>query len=83
MSAEHKVLHVAEAAMGGGSESVFRDTVQALHEDRHEGYQHFVACKVNGKEPFRVDFPFAEDNAKGRIAVIPGQRQSVHASCNH
>ncbi len=73
MSAEQKVLHVAEAAMGGGSESVFRDTVQALYEDRHEGYRHFVACKVTGKEPFRVDFPFAADNAKGRIGIILSQ----------
>lgn len=60
-----KVLHIAEAAYGGGAESVFRETVKLLQA--HGGkYVHKVACKPGEHSGITADLPFVGTAGKSK-----------------
>ncbi|TWF44332.1 glycosyltransferase involved in cell wall biosynthesis [Chitinophaga polysaccharea] len=66
----NKVLHIAEAAYGGGAESVFRDTILYLKK-YNGGYTHLVACKKESNDEIVVDLPFeVTNNHKGIKALL-------------
>lgn len=65
-----KVLHIAEAAYGGGAESVFRDTI--LYFKKYDtDYIHLVACKKNPNDEIVVNLPFeTSSDLKGIKALL-------------
>lgn len=65
-----KILHIAEAAYGGGAESVFRDTILYFKRYNRE-YIHLVACKKNPNDEVVVDLPFeTNSNISGTKALL-------------
>lgn len=69
-----KVLHVADAAAGGGAESVFRDTILALSDREH--FEHYVACRFTGTEPFKVHYPIPRQSL-GKVDKMLSQIYSI------
>lgn len=75
-SSRLRVLHISESAFGGGSESVFRDTIKGLHDALGDNIDLAVACRDEREARIKIHYPFASA-PKGRIRKLFSQIFSI------